>query len=287
MDSFVNNAMGADRVSKMIVEVVVRLFYLLMRPMALISEVFHRKNFGERYFGPTQFLGGAALILMAFAVTYGMGSPQVVGTRNAFNGSIEYQQVYAPQHTRAYVSCGIWMGVFMLSFAVHNVRVAQWVRQGKVWHSESNGEPMIAGGRWWVNAIAGVLLPYMLYRMRMEFVGGLLMFSILVSWNAARAARRAMYHKVLDVLDAEIEAKVLTEAVEDRKTGKSATGANVGLPVFIPPTVGARVLDLAAKTAAKVSSALSTEPVKYGSVVEPKPESPSPAVSERPDLAGA
>lgn len=272
MESMIRRLMPADKTANFIVEVALRVFYMLTRPMALISEVFHRKNFGERYFGPVQFAGGVLLILMAFAVTYGLGSPQVVGTRSAFDGSITFREVYVPQHKLAYISCGIWMGVFVISFLVHQLKVQVWIRLGKQWHSQSSGEPMIAGGRWWINAIAAVLLPFMLYKLRLEFVGGLLMFSILISWSAAWNAKRAMYHKVLDVLDAEIEAKVLTEAVEDRKTGKSATGANAGLPAFIPPTVGARLVELATKSASKVSSALGTEPGKAGAVVEPKPE---------------
>jgi hypothetical protein len=239
-----------------------RFFFSLIRPLATTTEIFLRKELGERYFTVWNFLAGGFLIYTSM-------------TMGASLRALEAQQAYggpaASLRWSDYVAFALglaWLIAFIVKSIMQFKRAHQRSREGILWHSQSCGYAVVPEF-WqpWCPVGLGVL--FLIFHI--TWPGLLLIASGIVSFSMRMNERARVYSRVLDMLDAQIESENLNEAIMKRGNGKSTKGFVAPLPAHVSNTHRENFLRAASRPAP--SSFL--QPANSASTPAPVPAQPS------------
>lgn len=229
----VGSAKSGWSIGETFVTVALDILQILMRPMALLTQVFVRKDFGERYFTQGAFgIGLLILIVMRysyrhivvkipFSLTYALLGRDV-------GENIEKLPLF-------FDYCLLWILLFWTvcfgaAYGENRIRLWRRYRRGERWHSRCSGVPRIPR--------TSPLLQYLLVMAAAVVVDltGCSELALLVVASLAatiaidRAEVRRIRIAVMDSIDAQIEAETLENAIENRLTPQQAQGLVVRLP---------------------------------------------------------
>lgn len=207
------------------------LFFLFSRPLGLVTQVFFRKDFGERYFTVAHAFGAYILIAAATFVTYRVPYPRELwgATQRTFVTQEMIGNIEAIRQTSVWVGVA-WVAVFFLAHVQQSFGVWRRHKAGGRWHSRCMGVPRVAIITETPQYVLGVALTAgALY---LGYSGFAILFMVSVAQTAAadRWAAKEMYHRVLDSIDSEIESKNLGEAIQKRLSPQDAEGLHAQLP---------------------------------------------------------
>jgi hypothetical protein len=238
------------RLGNQIAQVLSRIFFLLTRPLVLVTQVLFRKQMGERYFTPLQAGFSAALILIANAVTVIVCNPL---WQNDY-----YYYPNSPAHVRAAfagIVGDLWFIVFLLITGWHfRVTVPRRRKQDIRWYSRSDGLPRLPIPAFWgidqvqcqllFEVAVVVVLAIAAFCLRFYGFGVLLALSALITYAADAEERKRFHQRVLDAADGEIESQWLAEAIERRLSPDKTEGLKVSLPAACSKAYRQRVANL-------------------------------------------
>lgn len=229
----VGSAKSGWRMGQEIVSAIFNVILILLRPLALLTQVFFRYRFGERYFTQGTLVGAFVLIFAANALS-GMVPPPypVARVYLLITQTNEFTLPFSFANSVAWMLVG-WVFVLAAASWENWFRIRAMHRRGEKWHSRCAGIPRVPG--------MGNLIQYVVVGLAAICVDltGASWFAILIAASLAativldRAAARELYNKVLDVLDAEIESETLGAAVKQRLAPKDAHGLYARLPAYI------------------------------------------------------
>jgi hypothetical protein len=255
---------------------------LLLRPMAIATDPFFRKNLGCRYFTPmTAFMAGglwfvASRLDQLFdrlpSIAYESGNPHLAQWLVAHN-------------------CSSWAGTVMLALysflAMLNLGAAVTrERKGISWHSMSRGESILGGEHPILSFILGFLLFSVLSAVS-PFVGLFFGVSRVMSYQLARKQQQSIYARYLDAMDAKIEQEHLECALRDAPSPKKTTGLYCPLPERIKGEHRANVARIVASSLMRPAPAVDQRPAPGTATTTQAPTTtPAPNPVELPDLSG-
>ncbi len=207
-------------------------FQILSRPLALLTQVFYRKDMGERYFTPIGFFWGLALLGLATFGSRYLLSTTTVGVRTQWGGVVpETQYVLSPL-----IGYGVgvaWIAVLAVAYSRHTVSVRARYTSGERWHSRTAGVPRMPGLIDPVQyAVTGVLAAACFY-FGLPGYGALFAASLVAGMGADQMARLRFWSLVLDQVDARIEAENLGKAVAQRLAPASVEGLEAPVPGYV------------------------------------------------------
>jgi hypothetical protein len=209
------------------------LFRSLVRPLATITEVYFRMDFGVRYFTLWNVLAGLVLISMSnIPLSY------VADVRRG----VPHPQLHVNDIFVALVSLSWFLSFAVMSF-VHLLYMRQRLRSGVHWHSYSCGYSYVPER---LQPFIPVAVGVVLFCLGVWTPGLLLIASGLTSASLRRSEKWAFFKRVLDTLDAQIEAENLSEAVMNRGRGQKTAGFAAPLPAVIPDSTRRKFLQSAA-----------------------------------------
>lgn len=254
---------GLD-IGKSIGNAFIALIWAITRPLMLVTQVFFRTSMGERYFTASHLFAGGSLIGIATLLSVLIPIP----SHRGFLGTVWT------------ISVGVvWMFLFSASFVECVMKTHERYAKGELWHSYNSGEPRAP---WLTNRVQYTLTVCLIVGLALtgQFIPAMLM---LLSWcfgfmHDAYAAK-AFWNKVLDSVDARIEATFLGEAIEQRLRPQQAHGLQVTVPAHANSDYWKKIEEKfrAAGTKAAemrtVPTAAAHVEVKRGTLTEPHRES--------------
>jgi hypothetical protein len=264
---------------------------LLVKPLALATDVFFRKDFGERYLA--QNSAALALILWGLApklaLLWGQGlNPLLQLIYDAGLHKIAYW-FFRHDCTNAF---GFLIGCAYGFMAVRNItQTRRRSASGQIWYSMSRGgsifgienkarDLLIAFG---AVAILGLLAPSL----------ALLFFiSRLVSYQVEASQQAAFYNRYLDAMDAKVQAKYLRRALDKGEPPDDTDGLYCPLSKAFKGEYRQRVARVVAGGPfdASVADAVAEKPQtrpQFATAQSSRPEPASSVPSQQADLKAA
>jgi hypothetical protein len=170
------------------------------------TEVFFRRDMGERHFSPESIANGFMLwgiTAVASCFTGTMISPILRGLSLDRLAGFFYGAVWP-----SIMGCIVIF--FYWRFAIENTqRMGEFRSEGKTYHSKSRGVP-----RWEPSQDLAIRVGAILVLLAFAPIMGLAFIaSIYVSANLAAQQQAALYDRYLDMLDAQIEGELLQDAL--------------------------------------------------------------------------
>lgn len=249
----------------------------ITRPVILLTRSLVRRDLGERYSSDTHFAVGLLLVAGATAAACFVDV-------NSFTTEVRFPGTHNDRATAAIVIGGLWLFGLVAARILHKGGLKARYSRSEIapWHSYCSGVPrwerMPDRGWFLVMGLAGIGLIFL----------GLPLFGLLLLWSGYaaetedRAAKARMWATVLDTLDAQIEARQLTETIREIKSPQEAEGLEAPLPAYVSPGFRRKLAETLENTrpTAKTPPADRSTPAgpppaagavtPLGSVVEPK-----------------
>lgn len=208
------------------------LFLFLTRPLVLLTQVFYRKNMGERYLTPLSASGGLALLALVTA-----GSEYLIGSKTHIGADYSGRRTtaieYALNPNIAYGVGITWIVAFLAAYVQHHFAVRKRYATGERWHSLNSGVPRVAGLRDPAQYALTSAASAACFYFGLHGYGGLLCLSLVLGILSDQAARRRFWNSVLDTIDAQIEAENLGKAVAERLSPAKVEGLEAPVPGFV------------------------------------------------------
>lgn len=232
-----------DKVTDGIIQAVLGLVAMFIRPLATLTEIFFRKDFGERYYTFWNWYAGCILTTIAWiCILIGVGLTSTQETYMDSRGLIHTQTIVAPASTFSLTVLGLW------AWGLHIFTVIQWwsvrrrYQRGGRWHSRSIGVPWIPKFPAWAERAIPLGLGFILVRFGATIPGVLMIASaattLLLRWKEARDFK----NRVLDVIDGQIEQEYLGKAVMERTGPREAEGFRAPLPAYVSQSFRQKVV---------------------------------------------
>jgi len=224
------------RIGNLIVNTFSWIFFLLSRPLVLVTQVFFRKELGERYLTGLQVTACLVLIFAAAAIT--VETSTVTTYQNSYNnwGRVVRTEVtnVTWQTKVAYLLALLWIGGF-LSVASRHFQITLRKRRtnGVLWHSRSDGTPRWSLSNIYVELAILIVLAVLLFWGKLYGFGVLVALSFAVTALADHHAKKQLYNRVLDAIDGQIESEWMGKAIEQRLSANDAQGLNASLPAHV------------------------------------------------------
>jgi len=199
---------------------------LLIKPLAMCTEPFFRKNFGERYFNGNTYTVSIALWLVAqkFSGVTLTGEPPKVQMW-LLNGSHDsLANAISPEHI-AWVMVIVYaiLGMWSLGSS-RSRRIA-----GEVWHSMSRGESIFGQEEVALDIFVAVLI-VVFFGFTAPALALLFFASQFASYYLAAKQQASFYSRYLDAMDAKIEAEYLQRALDKGEPPSETDGLRCPLP---------------------------------------------------------
>lgn len=175
----------------------------LIRPIATLTEIFFRKQIGERYLTAWNLVAGLGLI--AFAAT-----PMWVNDYNF--------------EKAAYIIAAIWgLGLFV-HFILHTREVAKRYQNNQRWHSYNYGLPRYEIIHESLEKIIPIAIGILAIFLHFFGLGLLLIASGVISLQLRYYEKRDFQNRLLDAIDAEIANDNFAKAINDRLPPEQTEG---------------------------------------------------------------
>jgi len=225
--------MGSARTGLQVGRMFAQAITVLLKPLAIITQMFYRKEMGERYVQQWHILVGAGFICLA---TYASANGTIYESRVVQDtfGQLRSTEVPASRtHPLAYWIGGAWLVVFFLACTEHRLRIRGRYKRGQRWHSMCLGVPRLPILTELVQAICTGGLVYASYHFRMEPIAALLFSSLVAGASIDEVTKRMFWNQVLDTIDAQIEAEQIGKAIQQRLSPAQAEGVAARVPAAL------------------------------------------------------
>jgi len=218
----------------------------LVRPLAVLTETLHRRDFGERYFTAwSVFVGASLLFVAAILPVFLKFGPN----------SLQFMRWWSGSDWLTLLIGLAWLARFIQVARRERNALRQRYRDGVVWHSHSYGTsslddlvPLVYQG--YLAVALGVVLMFMGF----YGLGILMFFSGFYSAQMRAHEMRRFHHQVLDAMDAQIESKNLSQAIMERSRPQDTEGFAARLPAYVSDKFRERFVQKATPAAAKEGS---------------------------------
>jgi hypothetical protein len=205
-----------DQMADVVVQVFLSLLVSLVRPMATVTEVFFRKQMGERYFSVLNIMAGVPLILLfgipvwaLFDSSWGFGAWLNLLLSLAWTGAFNFYAFKSLQAVK--------------------VRYQEGVR----WHSYNYGIPRYPALHPALERIIPLGVTLLLILCGAYGLAVLLVLSTYLSYMGRVIAANRFFARVLDAIDQQIEADNLSKAVLERLQPEQAEGLMTPMPAYV------------------------------------------------------
>lgn len=266
-DAIVSGAKKGGEYGRMIAQILIGVFFVLTRPICLVSQVLFRRDFGERHLTGFTALGGAALIGVATGV-----SVLMVDRNNVPWGGLESSSLPSGRIVPMVIG-GVWLLLFVAGVKEQAYRVRSRHRMGVRWHSWNSGVPRVSSMTGGVEMVLGIGLGIVMCFLGVPLLGLLMIFSAIHSAMNDAHAMSQFYNRILDTIDGQIEADNLTKAIEYRLEPTQIEGLLATLPTSMSKDFRSKIVRAIDEQRGKPPAA---------SIIEPKSDQPAPSVA--PDL---
>ena len=203
----------------------------MIRPLATLTEVFLRKDMGERYFTAWNVAAGTFLLFL-----FGLPHQAIIfgpsGSYTAYGR--HYRGEWGEGEFKLIISMLIWFGIFLFCAKLHQMAVIERYQKGTRWHSGCIGIPRIAGLPVLVERllpIAGGIL--LIWPTRLYGLGGLMIFSGITTYFLRAYEAAKFRDRMLDMIDSQIEYDNLSKAIKERLSPENAEGVQAPLPAYV------------------------------------------------------
>jgi anti-sigma-K factor RskA len=221
---------------------------ILIKPLALATEPFFRKNFGDRYFTGTGFVISIALWGLVEKASYSGikmdGSPllKIFNNYHCYGVSNWLQ-------AHNFVGKAVWIVAFTYGFLAGLNLICVQIRRraGKIWHSMSPGESIFGGENIVRDILIAILAVVILYIIT-PALGVLFFMSQCASNYLATKRRNSFYNRYLDIVDAKIENEFMQQALDRGVPPEDTAGLFCPLPKAIKGEYRVRVARVVAGT---------------------------------------
>lgn len=217
------------RIGEMFANVIVNIGLFLIRPLGVLTQVFFRKDMGERYLTPLTVTVALLLVLLAYRMTVTTVPPTPLIDLYARWSEAKVVETLAFRNCKYWIP-GIWTTLFAAAVWENKVRSWMRYRRGERWHSRSMGSPRIPGlgnlFQYILTALAAVSLEWM----TLSWMALLVCLSLAATVITDYAVARQLYNSVLDALDGQLESETLNQAINERLTPKQLNGITLRLP---------------------------------------------------------
>ncbi len=203
---------------------------LMLKPLALVTQVLVRRSFGERYFTD------ASVLLSMVLIAGGVGLTRTIPVFSASHAlylwmagtNWKLPPFFRPR--QFYWIWAIWMILFVAAAWENRIRAWLRNRKGERWHSRCVGVSRISG--------MGNVMQYLVViglAICADLTGDVVLSGLIVtSLSAAividRGIAKDLYNRALDAIDGQIESEELGKAIEQRLSPKQASGLHARLP---------------------------------------------------------
>lgn len=220
-----------DKITDGMIHAVLALVVMLIRPLATLTEIFFRRNMGERYFTAWNVIAGWWIITAFTAFRLGVPMPSNAGYDEM--GRYQPGQSATPLLVWFFGSAA-WSFCLFAAMGVQQFFVRQRYKQGGRWHSRSIGEPWFPLlPAWAEKAIPIVAGIYIAWYCHVPLLGALLILSGITSGLLRLHEARLFRERVLDVIDSQIEQEYLAKAVLERSKPNEVDGLRAPLPAYV------------------------------------------------------
>lgn len=190
-------------------DVLLALVFSFIRPIATLTEVFFRKQMGERYFNAWNYFAGFILISA-------VRSPYAVVTR----GQIPVANILA----------FAWGIAFAVCIYLHKEEVKNRYRDGIRWHSYCYGLPRIEKLPAAIERAIPIVIGVMFIVFRFMGIGGLLVLSGMISITLRTREVQEFRNRMLDKIDAQIEHDNLEKTILENLPPQQTEGLRAPVP---------------------------------------------------------
>lgn len=211
---------------------------ILIKPLALATEPFFRKDFGERYLTCTSASISLLLWLFASKIT------------SWFFGDLlekEYQKAgfyktanWLHEHNLSLWVAGFVVGTYSGLALINLARARSRRKTGKVWYSMSRGGSIFGSE----NKVRDIIIAIVVVVVLLAFappIAFLFFISRFASYYLAAKQQNNFYSRYLDAMDAKIESEFLQRALEKGEPPSNTDGLHCPLPKTIKGEYRTRV----------------------------------------------
>lgn len=226
---FVGSARDGWRIGATFANVFWNVVLFLIRPVGLLTQVFFRKDMGERYFSPLPTAVAAVILFAAYVVTVRVPAP--VPLLWLYVSMTDQREVSAffIRDAKLWIPV-LWAVLFAVAAWENRFRSWSRYRNGVKWHSRSMGVPRIpAMGNLFQYTVL-IVAAGVLDVMALSWLALLVLLSVAATMMTDYSVARQLYNSVLDALDAELESETLNQAITERLTPKQLNGIALRLP---------------------------------------------------------
>ncbi len=185
----------------------------LIRPIATLTEIFFRKEMGERYFTAWNVIGGLMMIGFVRMPVWGFDDRDVRTMTNIF--------------------AGIWAVCLILYSYANRQEMIKRYSKGKAWHSYNCGIPSFEKVGIIFEKIIPAVLGIVMYYFGVKSIGGLLVFSVMASlWLRYREAQ-LFREQMFNAIDSRIEQENLQKAIVENLPPQQTEGLMAYVPKYM------------------------------------------------------
>jgi uncharacterized protein YqgC (DUF456 family) len=219
-----------DKITDAMIHAVLALLVMLIRPVATLTEIFFRKDMGERYF--TSWNAIAGYWILAFAsIPLGMPWPG----RGGYDELGIYRTATSSTSKEAWLFIAFaWSAALTVCTFLQYQSVKKRYVEGGRWHSRNVGVPRYPSLSIYIEKalpiVAGVAI---MWWFQIYGFGLLLIVSGVVSILLRLYEAHMFRERVMDVIDGQIEQEYLGKAVMERSKPGEVDGLQAPLPAYV------------------------------------------------------
>jgi hypothetical protein len=244
---------------------------VMLRPLALCTQIIFRNHFGERYFNVTMLILATLLYFAAgfFANVAAEAGHLLLQTTDRWSGL----GVWLADHYKPKVIDSVIAAIFYIRASANLNAIRNRQKQGVPWYSMSRGQSIFGSESQKREVLFSILIGGVLLLLSPAF--GILFF-------ASRCAaaylfikeQQSNYARYLDYMDAQILAGKLEPAMIGNRTIDETKGLYCPLPKRITGEHRARVAKISAGVIARSSAARAASEDQYSRVASSIPDAP-------------
>lgn len=216
---------------------------MLVRPLAMCTEPFFRKNFGERYFTENTFIVSMGIWAVGAELLNFLYPPQPTPLQNWLFYHANLQKLADELRARNFVGVVCFIYSYMAFKQLVVTRMRQ--RAGQIWHSMSRGESLFGTENTVRDMIIAALIAGFLW-IAAPHLCAIFLFSLIASYYLQAKQQSSVYSRYLDAMDAKIEAEHFQRTLEKGEPPKDTDGLYGPLPKRFKGEYRTRVARVAA-----------------------------------------
>lgn len=229
-----------DKIADGIIQASLNILAMLVRPMAIVTEIFFRRDMGERYFTPLNAAFGFFLLLL-FSIPIGVPGAEKAGFDAL--GQFHAAQSAAPRVV-LFVMSFAWILSLFAAYGQNVLFIRRNYVQGNRWHSCNIGIPRFPNLPVWLEKLIPFVAAVAFYFLfHLPGLAILLVFSGIVSLLLRAHEARMFRERVLDLIDGQIEQEYVATAVLERAKPQQVDGLRAPLPAYVSRTYRTKIVD--------------------------------------------